>query len=170
MVKDPPTNARDTGNSFQPWVRKIPWRWKWQPGPYSSWEIHGQRSLVGFSPCDLKESDTTGHTRIEVLDPIVALIYAFKLCYYLLQVNCFRVILKTNFSKVEFNFHPEDNALTFRLKEKMQKSSQCLVIGRLCCRVALWYQEVHFGSVWILVSNRAVPLLYKSSEFLADNY
>ena len=123
--------------SFHSWVRKIPWRRKWQTAPYSSWEIHGTRSLVGFSPWGLKESDTTEHTHREILDAIVCLSYAFKLYYYLLQVNCFCAILKTNFSKVEFNFHPEDNALTFPLKEKMQKSSQCLVIGRLCCRLTL---------------------------------
>ena len=45
---------------FDPWVRKIPWRGKWQPIlvllPGKS---HGQRSLVDYSPWDLKESDTT---------------------------------------------------------------------------------------------------------------
>ena len=32
---------------FDPWVRKIPWRRKWQPSPSSlAWESHGQRSLA----------------------------------------------------------------------------------------------------------------------------
>ena len=31
MVKNPPTNAGDTG--FDPWVGKIPWRRKWHPTP-----------------------------------------------------------------------------------------------------------------------------------------
>ena len=45
---------------FDPWVRKIPWRRKWQPTPVSlPEESHGQRSLVGYSPRDRKESDTT---------------------------------------------------------------------------------------------------------------
>jgi len=36
---------------FNPWVRKIPWRRKWQPTPiFLPGESHGQRSLVGFSP------------------------------------------------------------------------------------------------------------------------
>ena len=54
--------------AYNPWVRKIPWRRKWQttliflPG-----ESHEQRSLVGYSPC--KETDTTevteyAHTHI----------------------------------------------------------------------------------------------------------
>ena len=33
---------------FHPWVRKIPWRRKWQPPPvFLPEESHGQRSLVG---------------------------------------------------------------------------------------------------------------------------
>ena len=46
------------------WVRspfgKIPWRWKWQPTPVLLPGIfHGWRSLVGYSPWDCKESNTT---------------------------------------------------------------------------------------------------------------
>ena len=45
---------------FNPWVGKIPWRRGWLPTPVSlSGEFHGQRSLVGYSPRGLKESDTT---------------------------------------------------------------------------------------------------------------
>ena len=33
---------------FNPWVRKIPWRRKWQPTPvFSPGKYHGQRSLAG---------------------------------------------------------------------------------------------------------------------------
>ena len=45
---------------FDSWVRKIPWRRKWQstsallPG-----KSHGWRSLIGYSPWGRKESDTT---------------------------------------------------------------------------------------------------------------
>ena len=36
---------------FNPWVRKIPWRRKWQPTPvFLPGESHGWRSLVGYSP------------------------------------------------------------------------------------------------------------------------
>ena len=47
-------------SGFDSWVRKIPWRRKWQstlallPG-----KSHGQRSLIGYSPWGLRESDTT---------------------------------------------------------------------------------------------------------------
>ena len=45
---------------FDPWVRKIPWRRKWQPTPvYLPGESHGWRSLVGYSPWGRKGSDTT---------------------------------------------------------------------------------------------------------------
>ena len=43
-----------------PWVRKIPWRKKWQPIPVLlPGEFHGQRSRAGYSPWGCKESDTT---------------------------------------------------------------------------------------------------------------
>ena len=36
---------------FNPWVRKIPWRRKWQPTlVFLLGESHGQRSLEGYSP------------------------------------------------------------------------------------------------------------------------
>ena len=36
---------------FNPWVRKIPWRRKWQPTPvFLPGESHGQRSLAAYSP------------------------------------------------------------------------------------------------------------------------
>ena len=47
---------------FKPWVRKILWRRKWQPTPVLlSGKSHGQRSLVGYSPWDPKESDMIKH-------------------------------------------------------------------------------------------------------------
>ena len=42
------------------WVGKIPWRRKWQPTPaFLLGEFHGQRSLMGYSPWGLIQSDTT---------------------------------------------------------------------------------------------------------------
>ena len=43
-----------------PWVRKTPWRRKRHPAPVPlPGEFHGQRSLVGYSLWDCKESETT---------------------------------------------------------------------------------------------------------------
>ena len=45
---------------FNPWVRKIPWRKKWQHTPVLlPGKFHGLRSLVVYSPWGHKESDTT---------------------------------------------------------------------------------------------------------------
>ena len=45
---------------FNSWVRKIPWRRKWLPPPrFLPGKFHGQRSLAGYSPWGLRESDTT---------------------------------------------------------------------------------------------------------------
>ena len=42
---------------FHPWVRKIPWRRKWQPAPgFLPREFHRQWSLAGCGPWDRKES------------------------------------------------------------------------------------------------------------------
>ena len=46
---------------FNPWVRKISWRRKWQTTPvFLPEKSHGQRSLEGYSPPDVtRESDAT---------------------------------------------------------------------------------------------------------------
>ena len=45
---------------FNPWVRRFPWRRRWQPTPvFLSGESNGQRSLAGYSPRSHKELDTT---------------------------------------------------------------------------------------------------------------
>ena len=57
MVKNPPASA---GHGFDPWVRKIPWRRKWQSTlVFLPEKSHAQRGLAGYSPWDLKESDMT---------------------------------------------------------------------------------------------------------------
>ena len=47
-------------HGFDPWVKKIPWRGKWQPRPvFLPGKSHGQRSLADCHPQGHKESDTT---------------------------------------------------------------------------------------------------------------
>ena len=49
VVKEYACQCRSLG--FDPWVRKIPWRRKWQPTPvFLPGKSHGQRSLAGYSP------------------------------------------------------------------------------------------------------------------------
>ena len=53
---------RSKRRRFNPWVRKIPWRRKWQPTPvFLPGKSHGQRSLADYSPWGRKELDTTEH-------------------------------------------------------------------------------------------------------------
>ena len=44
---------------FNPWVRRISWRGKWQATPvFLPGESHRQKSLAGYRPWGHKESDT----------------------------------------------------------------------------------------------------------------
>ena len=44
-------SAGDARDEFDPWVRKIPWRRKWQPAlVFLPRKFHGQRSLEDYSP------------------------------------------------------------------------------------------------------------------------
>ena len=48
-------NNNNRRRGFDPWVRKIPWRRKWQLTPvFLPGESHGQRSMVGYSPWGCK--------------------------------------------------------------------------------------------------------------------
>ena len=47
-------------HSFDPWVRKIPWRRKWQPTVvFLLGQSHGQKDLADYSLWSCKELDTT---------------------------------------------------------------------------------------------------------------
>ena len=61
MVNNPPANTGDVSCRFDPWVRKIPWRRKWQTTPIF---LLGEYSMDrgawwAISPWGHKESDTT---------------------------------------------------------------------------------------------------------------
>ena len=60
IVKNPLANTGDIRDAGLTQVRKIPWRRAWQLTLILlAGESHGQRSLVGYGPQDLKESYTT---------------------------------------------------------------------------------------------------------------
>ena len=51
---------------FNPWVRKIPWRRKWQLTPvFLPGKFHRQRTLAGYSPWGLKVLDMTEYHYVE---------------------------------------------------------------------------------------------------------
>ena len=59
---------RHKRHGFNPWVRKIPWRRKWQPTPeFLPGKSRGQRSLVGYSPWGHTESDLTEQAHVHAL-------------------------------------------------------------------------------------------------------
>ena len=46
---------------FDPWIRRISWRRKWQPTPVLLPDkSHGERRLMGYSPWGCTEPDTAG--------------------------------------------------------------------------------------------------------------
>ena len=60
MVKNPLANARDERDVVQSLVREDPLEEAWQPTPiFLPGKFHGQRSLVGYSPCGYKQSNMT---------------------------------------------------------------------------------------------------------------
>ena len=62
VVKNLPANAGYDVNrcGFNPWVRKIPWRRKWQPIPvFLPGKSHEQRSLMRYNPYSHQESEMT---------------------------------------------------------------------------------------------------------------
>ena len=57
-------------HQFNPWVGKIPWRWKWQPTlVFLPGESQGQGSPAGCSSRSHKESDVT--SRLSMLLPYI---------------------------------------------------------------------------------------------------
>ena len=81
MVKNPPQCRSHRRYRFDSWVGKIPWWRAWQPTlvflPRLS---HGQSSLVGYSPQDYKESDTTEATEHARLTP-------YRICWIFFRLN-----------------------------------------------------------------------------------
>ena len=58
---------------FNPGVRKIPWRRKWQPTLlFLPGKSHGQRGMAGYGTWGLKELYTTEHNNDECGSNIVS--------------------------------------------------------------------------------------------------
>ena len=68
-------------HGFNPWVGKNPWSRKWQPAPaFLPGKVHGQRSLVGYSPWGHKELDMTERAGMHPHT---------QSAYYYLMLHCF---------------------------------------------------------------------------------
>ena len=92
---------------FDPWVRKIPWRRKWQPTPVIlSGKSNRQRSLVGYSPWGCKELDMIEHagTSCDLMaGRILFLILWFTLLRYNYKQTRFRVPITSTWLWLEKN-------------------------------------------------------------------
>ena len=72
---------------FHTWVRKIPWKRKWQSTPvFLPGESHGQRSLADYSPWDHEEFETT-----EATEQTCMHLYMYN--YYVCSVYIVRLLL-----------------------------------------------------------------------------
>ena len=71
VVKNLPAGAGGVRRQgFDSWVGKIPWRREWQPTPvFLPGEFQGQRSLAGYSPRGLKESEHIQDTFLTIYSP-----------------------------------------------------------------------------------------------------
>jgi len=131
---------------FNSWVRKISWRWKWQPtSVFLPGEFHGQRNLVDYSPWGCKESYTTEwltHTHsVSLLLSTVLLesLSIFYLNYYYnfhtdLQCDC-SSFLHTLFARMVFlrsthhyrsswfNTHPQP-LIVLRIKPQLHRMAR----------------------------------------------
>ena len=95
MVKKLPANAEDRRRGFNPWLRKMPWRRKWQPTlVFLPGKSHGQKSLVDCSSWGCKESDTTECSHKTSQD---GYIYIY-ICIYVYTYICIYVYIYIHIS------------------------------------------------------------------------
>ena len=94
---------------FNCWVRKIPWRRKWQPTPvFLLGKFHGWRSLVNYSPWDHKESDIT-----EQIHWFTGSHLHSKLCPSYISGPCWRPTARCS---IIDHFSGQQNSYIIRLK------------------------------------------------------
>ena len=87
-------------HGFDPWVRKISWRRKWQLAPvFLLGKSHGQRSLMGYSPRSLKSVRHNLVTKTQVLGFYSLLgmrqqkfYFVSLLCRFICAAICFKSI------------------------------------------------------------------------------
>ena len=95
---------------FDPWVKSIPRRRKWQPTPvFLPGKFHGQRSLVDYIPWGCKEADrlsTHKHWRPRIFSSVI-------LCEYRMAWNRQNKAKRPLFESI---YHPTANSIHLRLR------------------------------------------------------
>ena len=75
---------------FDPWAGKMPWSRKWQLTPiFLPGEFHGQRNLVGYSPCGHNELDMIERLTLWAISGSYSVFLAFLICTRNTCVNKF---------------------------------------------------------------------------------
>ena len=86
------------GPGFNLWVRKIPWRKEQLLTPvFLPGESHGQRSLMGYSPCGHKEPDKTEQLNTHIL---LYIFYCIIFIHLLMDTGCFYFLVIINNAKM----------------------------------------------------------------------
>ena len=87
MIKSLPEKSRRP--MFDSWVRKIPWRTKWQPiQVFLPGKSHGWKSLEFYSPWGHKESDTN-----EQLTTSISLhVYYISTCTIYIYIYVYKIL------------------------------------------------------------------------------
>ena len=92
-------------HGFNPWIRKIPWRRKWQPTPVLlPGKFHGQKSLVGYKSMGLQRvRDDLAHKYLttKILQKYLGVM---KLFYNLLVVVITLTHIKKYFILLHVNY------------------------------------------------------------------
>ena len=127
--KESPCNAGDVG--LIPGSGRNPWRRKWQPIPvFLPREFYGQRSLVGYSPWDPKESDTTEDAQvsdsvretIKLSSYYMNIIPTEKHSLHIRTIKCQQIIRDRNWEHCKYHRDLEIAQL-FRLFDSQQTTS-----------------------------------------------
>ena len=106
---------------FNPWVRKIPWRRKWQPTPvFSPGKFHGQRSLEVYNPWGHRESNTTGCVHIHMYNNGFSSLSKTRTCWYLMKIIGNIILLIKVFYKVKITW------------TCFQSSCYCCLVAQSC--------------------------------------
>ena len=106
---------RHKRHEFDPGVRNIPWRRKWQSTPVSlSGKSHGERNLAGYSPWSCKESYMTEQQSVQ---------HVFLTALSDLLNQRVRLSLNTHISRASWQL--------FVLRERVKSAGYSVVWGHL---------------------------------------
>ena len=125
-------------HGFHPWVGKTPWRRAQQPTPvFLPGESHGQRSLGGYSPWGLTESDTT-----EVAAGTEAFPHFLPLSLSWIILDCFSLVPKL-LNNLVFAWCTANRLQTPLCEFKLPNANKILT-----CRVKQCVEETCFTSTY----------------------